>query len=1001
MEQKRDPFVRILQGTGILSAAALFGMMAVFLLGLAAVAGAFNYFTSDLPDFTDLSRLGRDIDATFETTKVYAWGEDEDNDGNRDVVLIYEILDPFGGDRSWIPYSVIPDSFIDATVAIEDKTFWENRGFDVEGITRAFYQYIIAGGNVQGGSSITQQVVKNNLIEEERRVVGAEIDLDDYRRKAEELVLSSRISNVYTKEQIMEWYLNTNFYGNLAYGIEAAARVYYDKQAKDLTLGESAMLAAVPQSPAFNPINNLDLAKTRQELVLQSMFREGFIDRATLLEALEEDVSPERTDLETRYDIISPHFAIYVREQLEKKFGQERVLRGGLQVYTTLDLVWQRNAECVARAQVAQLSKEPIESVLGADEIAKCDALDFLQPVPAWGKNMDHEVNNAAVVMIDPRTAEIRAMVGSIDYWDDDIDGRFNVAADGLRQPGSSFKPFTYLTALQQGYTAASMTLDVETDLGTPYNGIPYSPENYDREFHGPMRMRKAFANSYNVPAVEVMTWVGVERVIRTAHKLGVTTLDDAQFYGLPLTLGGGEVKLLDMTYAFGAFANRGRMVGEEIPEDAQRLGYRTLDPVSILRVTDNRGNMLYEYNQPKVQQVITEQEAFIMADIMSDKRARCEAFGCPNFLELPDDRPVAAKTGTTNEYRDAWTIGYTPQLVTGVWVGNTGNTEMKEAPGSLAAAPIWQAVMTWALQNEPAIGWEPPGGVREVEVCELNGLRPGGNCPTVNEWFIDGTEPTTIDNMHQKFRIDSETGELATAATPPDRIVEETIVVYPDSASDWARATGRKQPPGQINNLTQFSFVAGNTAILSPQPFDIVRGAVPIVGNAKTPIEFSYWNLSIFPTSRPSEAQFIDQYRQNPVSGWDLGTLTTANYPDGEYTLLLQVYNKRNVVAEEFRTQITVDNANPSATMVFPLDGQEYLENDEWVLVQAQAIDGVGIDRVEFFIDGKPFASRSVPPFTQKWTIDSTGCHSFHVVTYDQAGNSARSGSRRACVSG
>jgi membrane carboxypeptidase/penicillin-binding protein len=737
------------------------------LLGFGTVAGVYDYFTSGLPDFSEVEKLGRDIDTTFETTKIFAWGDDNDGDGHRDPVLIYEIIDPLGGDREWLSLDEMPKAVIDATVAIEDKSFWTNQGYDLEGIGRAFYEYVLEGGQIQGGSSITQQLVKNTLIEEERRVVGEEVGYDDYRRKVEELLLAHRISQVYSKEQILEWYINTNFYGNLAYGIEAASRVYFDKPASQLNLAEAAMLAAIPQSPALNPIDNLEEAKERQELVLDSMFRENLIDRDTTVAA---KVTPVEVSsgIEERFDIIAPHFADYVRKQLVELFGPQKVLRGGLRVYTTLDLTMQEQAECLAQAHVARLSGDA-ENELTEAELAACPALVHLALLRASDAGIDHKVSNAALVALDPRTAEIKAMVGSLDYWNEEIDGSFNVAVDGLRQPGSAFKPFTYLTALSQGYTAATMVLDVEADFGTDYNGVAYVPQNYDRRFHGPMRLREALGNSYNVPAVEVMSWVGVDKVIRTAHSLGITSLDQGpNQYGLPLTLGGGEVKLLDMVYAFSVLDNMGVMRGEPVSESEQRLGFRSLDPVAILRVEDKDGKNIYEYSQPQQREILTPQLAFLMNDMLSDREERCPAFGCPNALELPGNRPAAVKTGTTNNYLDAWTVGYTPQLVTGVWVGNSDNTEMENIPGSKGAAPIWQAFMSWALEDESIESWEQPLGLSRISVCDISGLVPTEYCPTVTEYFVEGTEPRVYDNMYQEFHINRDTGRLATLATPP-----------------------------------------------------------------------------------------------------------------------------------------------------------------------------------------------------------------------------------------
>lgn len=964
--------------------------------GVAGVTAVYAAFTQDLPDFTEIERIGLDVDSTFETTKIYGWGADKNGDGQRDLVLLYEVIDPLGGDRQWVPLEQIPQHLIEATVAIEDRTFWTNQGFDARGIGRAFYEYVLQGGAIQGGSSITQQLVKNNLIEPERRLVGSEVGWDDYRRKLEEVILAQQVTQTYSKEQILEWYLNSNFYGNLAYGIEAAAKVYFNKTAAELTLAEAAMLAAIPQSPALNPIDNPVEAKIRQELVLDAMFRDGYITREQTVEAKFTPLTVS-SGVETRFDIIAPHYALYVRKQLETMFGPEQVLRGGLRVYTALDLELQGQAECVARAHIARLSNQP---ELPADEAANCAALAFLRPLPASYAGRDHNISNAAVVAIDPRTGEIKAMVGSLNYWNTAIDGAFNVAADGLRQPGSSFKPFTYLTALSKGYTAATMLLDVETDFGTPYNGIAYVPQNYDGRFHGPMRLRTALANSYNVPAVQVMSWVGIDAVIRTAHNMGITTLDGgANNFGLSLTLGGGEVKLLDMVYAFSVFANNGVMIGQPVPSLQQRLGYRALDPVAILRVEDRRGTVLYEYNQPQRREIVTPQLAYIMNDILSDRRARCPAFGCPNALELPDNRPAAAKTGTTNDYRDDWIIGYTPQLVVGVWSGNSDNTPMRNLPGSVGAAPIWQAVMSWALQDAPIMTWTRPPGIIERAVCNPSGLLPTPHCPAVTELFVAGTEPNVIDNMYQEFRLNRETGRLATIYTPLELVETKVFMIYPAAAADWVRENEIEQPPVEFDTITGDAAIVGGVAILSPTPFQFVTGLLDIRGNVQTE-DFAYYRLAYFKGLTPVDIQVIvdgvgEQKGNETIAAWDVSSLD-----EGLYTLLLTAFRHDGTFVEA-SLQITVDNIPPEARILFPLPNQTIFTDETWVVIQAQVTDNLSVARVEFFVDGAqvPFALNTVSPFTEKWRIPGPGCHSFRVVAYDAAGNQTESTPVRICL--
>ncbi|PIE80505.1 MAG: hypothetical protein CSA11_07845 [Chloroflexi bacterium] len=986
----------LLKIAGIVALVLLIGSFFFVIGSMGVVTAVYAYFTQDLPDYTQLALLGQNESNTFETSKIYAWG-DEQADGNRDAVLIYEIIDPLGGDRQWVTLDQVPQNFIDATVAIEDKTFWTNRGFDTEGIGRAFYEYALKGGGVQGGSSITQQVIKNNIIEPERRTIGAEVGFDDYRRKIEELLLAHRATNTYSKEQILEWYLNTNFYGNLAYGVEAAAQVYFDKSVSELTLPESAMLAAIPQSPALNPIHNPEDAKARQELVLDAMTREGFIspEQAAAAKLAPLQIQP---NTEERFDIIAPHFALEVRQQLEQLLGIELVLGGGLTVYTTLDLVMQQQAECVAQAQVARLSGA-LGSGLPADVEASCDALAYLPPLNTADIGVDHQVNNAAVIMLDPKTAEIKALVGSLNYWDESIDGSFNVAVDGLRQPGSSFKPFTYLTALSQGYNPATMMLDVETDFGTPYNGIPYVPQNYDRLFHGPVRLRAALGNSYNVPAVQAMSWVGVDKVLRTAHNLGITSLDqNASDYGLSLTLGGGEVSLIDMVYAYSVIDNNGVMVGQPRPEAEQRLGYRTLDPVMILRVEDRDGNVLYEYTQPEQRDIITPQLAYLMNDILSDRSARCSGFGCPNVLELPDNRPAAVKTGTTNDYRDAWTVGYTPQLVTGVWLGNTDNSEMERVPGSKGAAPVWHALMSWALAGEPVVLWQRPSGLVEMAVCHISGLLPTEHCPTVSEIFIAGTQPTVYDNIYQELAINRETGRLATIYTPPDLVENRVYRIYPEAAADWVRENEIEVPPTEFDTITDPGVAPQNAQIRLPANFDFVSGEVDLFGTANGE-GFSFYRLAYFEGLTPDNLQSIGDNVEEPVTNDVLGTWDTSGL-SGLYTILLTVLHEDGRF-EESSVHVTIDNQPPEAEILFPLPNQEIFTDEEWVLIQAQVTDDLSLESVAFYVDNAavPFAISTVPPFTEKWTIPGPGCHTFRVVAVDAAGNVGRETAVSVCL--
>jgi membrane carboxypeptidase/penicillin-binding protein len=959
--------------------------------GVSAVAGAYSYFTRDLPEYKQIETA----EESFETTKIY------DRTGQ---VLLYEVIDPFGGDRTWVMLDQVPDDLVCATVAIEDRNYWENPGVNLRGMARALWADI-RGQQIQGGSSITQQLIKNIVIEPERRYVSEEgPGWKDYERKITEVLLAYRISQTYSKEQILEWYLNTNFYGNLANGIEAAARVYFAKSASELTLAEAATLAAIPQFPAMNPFDNPDMARERQQLVLDAMVLQGCIEPQ---EAEAAKVEPwNLAEFEERFDIVAPHFSVYVRRQLEEMYGPELVYRGGLRVYTTIDLDLQEQTQCVARAHIRRLSGEDEATVIQEAIDSGCAAAQFLPALRASHVGFDHKVSNGAVVVLRPGTGEILAMVGSLDYYNKGIDGHFNVAADGLRQPGSSFKPFTYVTLLSQGYNAAHMFLDVRQAFQQP-SGYPYVPENYDRKYHGPQRMRKALASSFNIPAVEALSIAGVDNVIRTAHRMGINTLDRGlDYYGLSLTLGGGEVHLLDMVYAFSVFGNGGRMYGELVPEGQWRDGYRELNPVAILRVDDRDGTVLYEYDQPESRDILTPQLAYLMNSILSDRVSRYGAFSRPNPLELSNDRPAAAKTGTTNDYKDAWTIGYTPQLAAGVWVGNSDNSDMKSVAGVTGAAPIWHAVMEYALQGEEPLPFMRPDGLVEKTVCAVSGHLPTEHCPTVNELFIPGTEPTETCDIHRVYPVNRETGKLCTAHTPPELCEEHVYEVYPPEAADWIASLPEDKrpptPPTEYDTIYGPSRSDAEVAIISPAPYSYIRGTVPITGNARGG-DFNFYRVVFGEGLNPAEwiqigPEHGDQVDHNILEFWDTAGL------DGLYSLRLSVVDHA-MNLREATVQVTVDPISPTVDLTYPEDGSEYeVGYDEWANVNAEVLD-YSIARVEFYMfeGGKdnepegelePFAVRTVAPFNVNWTIKGHGVgkYTFYIIAVDAAGNWTKS---------
>jgi len=578
--------------------------------------------------------------------------------------LLYEIYRE--QNRTPIRLKDLPSYVYLSTVAIEDKDFYKHQGVSFFAILRAMRETFLKH-NLQGGSTITQQLVKAALLTPERT----------WQRKIKEIILALWTEKIYTKDQILEMYLNQVPYGGLAYGIEEAAKTYFGKSAKDLSLEEAALLAGLPQAPSvYSPYVNPQLAKKRRNEVLEAMFRQGYIDKETKEKAKEKELEilPPKTLVK------APHFVFYVKSKLEDRLGTSMVEEGGLRVTTTLDLTIQEEVE--------KILKEEIEKIR------------YLN------------VGNGAVLVTRPKTGEILAMVGSFDYFSSPF-GAYNVTL-ALRQPGSAIKPLLYALALQRGYTAATILDDSPVVFSIP-GSEPYRPVNYDNRFHGKIPLRYALANSYNVPAVKVLATLGVDSFIDFATKMGISTWKDRSRFGLSLALGGGEVTMVDMAKAFGVLANQGEQV----------------DLISYLKI---KNSLLETIDEPTIKRVcrLNPGISYIISDILSDNFARTWAFGPNSYLEIPGYK-VAVKTGTTNDKRDNWTVGYTPEFLVVVWVGNNDNSPMNPylTSGITGAAPIWNRVMSFLLKNYGSGLWyEKPENVVE-KVCYFGR----------KEYFLKGTE--------------------------------------------------------------------------------------------------------------------------------------------------------------------------------------------------------------------------------------------------------------------
>ena len=638
-----------------------FGFLVAFLfLFLPAV---FYFWVKELPSPYLLS--SREIP---QTTKIY----------DREDVLLYEIYAE--QNRTIVPLAEIPESLKEATVAIEDKDFYRHQGFNPRSILRAAKENLL-NHKLQGGSTISQQLIKSALLTPEVTL----------KRKAKELVLAFWAERIYSKDQILEMYLNQVPYGGTAWGVEAAAQTYFGKPVKDLTLAQSALLAGLPAAPTlYSPFGaHPELARERQGEVLRKMVEEDYLTPEEAQQAKEEELNftPQTTNIK------APHFVMYIKEQLVKKYGERMVERGGLEITTTLDLELQEKVQEIVRNEVESL------------------------------KNL--QVGNGAALITDPQTGEILAMVGSKDYFAKDYDGNVNVTLS-LRQPGSAIKVVNYATALQNGFTLATILDDSPATYQTP-GSPPYSPVNYDGLFHGKLPLRYALGNSYNVPAVKVLAKIGVEKMLEMGREMGITSWEDGSRFGLSLTLGGGDVTMFDMAKVYGTLANQGKRVD--------------LNPV--LAIKDNRGEILEKNQIPHTKQVLPEGVAFLLSHTLADNSARSAAFGPQSVLFIPG-YTVSVKTGTTNEKRDNWTIGYSPSFAVVVWVGNNDNSPMRPAltSGITGAAPIWRKVTDILLEGKPDEPLQKPGDVVELKICSVNGLLPCSGCPEKMEYFLKGTEP-------------------------------------------------------------------------------------------------------------------------------------------------------------------------------------------------------------------------------------------------------------------
>lgn len=890
----------------------LMGLAGVFVVGAAAIIQYFS-LAGGLPGIDNLAEKT----SQFETTRIM--------DRNGD--LLYEMISPTAGRRTYIPLEKISPYLIAATIATEDKEYYEHPGFDPFAIFRALVQNYTGDDTFSGASTITQQLARTLLFSQDERT---EVSI---RRKAREIVLAAEITRKYSKEQILELYLNEIYYSNMAYGIEAAAETYFNTTADKLTLSQASFLAGLPQAPGvYDIFTNREDTLNRHVQVLDLMVQlsdeKNCIYVSTNVQPVCIDAnSAARAAVEIadyQFEIREnnmrfPHWVTYIRYQLEQLYDPQMIYRTGFTVYTTIDPNLQELAERVVKEQISTLA--------------------------------DFSVSNGALVAIQPSTGQILSMVGSADFSNEEIDGQVNMTINP-RQPGSSIKPLTYAAAFEKGWTPSTLIWDVPSEFppsGDPNDPRePYKPINYDEKFHGPVTVRSALANSYNIPAVKTLDFVGIydnkntreeEGFIAFAKRMGINSFT-REDYGLALTLGGGEVTLLDLTTAFSIFANQGIKV----------------NPVSILKIEDYSGNVLFQYKPEDPKPVIRQEHAYLISSILSDNRARTPMFGENSLLRMPFD--AAAKTGTTNDFRDNWTMGYTPDLAAGVWVGNADYSPMLNTTGLTGAAPIWSTFMREAvpyITNDNPTPFRRPGGIVDKVICSISGTEPSEGCPDVRTEIFASDQPPLPSSMDffSKVTIDTWTGKLASGVCQDSQRSVNAIIVKDDWGRRWLRETGdghnwlanvglseniRFAPEESCtaDDVRPTVFFAGveDGQVITESPYDIYAVADVASGFRDFRLEYGIgeepgkWTLLAGP---------FDSTRPVPdlLATWNMSELTgnlitlriimnghNENYSEKRIHVILDVPAPTPIpTATPTVTPIPTETLTPTATIVIPTE--------------------------------------------------------------------------------
>jgi membrane peptidoglycan carboxypeptidase len=830
----------------------------------------------------------------------------------------------------------LPAPLISATLAVADPTFWTQPGYSSEGL--------LSGKH----ATLAQTLVSDFLLPDEPQGL---------RRALRERLLAAQVTARYGRQQVLVWFLNSTNYGRLIYGADAAARVYLGKPASQLTLAESALLAAVMQSPALNPFDAPKVAEERAAEVLQAMQASGWItpdqaDRARKETfKFQSQVSPAPNP--------APAFLQVALQQLGREFSLNRLERGGYRVITSLDLDLQQQAACTLQTQIERLAGNPTQAT--TPDADSCPAARLLPTSFSEETAGRPQAVDGNLVILDHQSGQVLALVGSASSGS-------NPAQYSGHPPGSLLTPFIYLTGFTRGMSPATLLWDIPTGS--------LESLNLDGKFHGPLRLRTALINDDIAPALSVLNQTGDENVWHMARQLGLESASLPGGTTAQALLGEGDVTLLEVSRAYGTFANQGILTGRETHVPSSSTPAPT-EAITYLRLEDVAGKTWLDTRDAVARPVISPQLAFLVTNILSDEPARWPVMGHPNPLEI--GRPLAAKLGRTATGKDAWAIASTPFLTTGIWLGSSAQVTTQDA------AAVLHAIAQYANRNLPPDGWPTPLGISTISVCDPSGMLPTSDCPAVvSEVFLAGNEPTQTDTLYRKMQINRETGLLATVFTPPELIEDRVYLIVPPEAQEWARQAGLQTPPETFDVIQANSSSSPYTHITFPTMFAYVRGIIPVQGSAGGD-QFERFRLQIGQGLNPQRWLQVGQDGVSPVIDGELGAWDTQGL-NGLYAIQLLVIDQGQRVQTDV-IQVTVDNQPPTVKIISPAPEEQIDGSTRDILLQAEVTDDLAIKSAEFIVDGQRINTLTQSPYTLTWPGRS-GDHTLLVRATDQAGN-------------